>query len=142
MGATEAGSEIVIAHSDQLPERPRKHVQDIVRLLHELDGLLPDELLAIQQLISTASNTAIRKLAVCHIEGFPSLTRWQVALIDKLNADAGIERDAEMMRLLESLLLDSSSTSSQTSLQTLQQHLFAAPEEKSSLDNYRAMAGC
>ena len=134
VGATEAGSDIVIADSDQLPERPRKHVQDIVRLLHELDGLLPDELLAIQQLISTASNTAIRKLAVCRIEGFPSLTRWQVALIDKLNADAGIERDAEMMRLLESLLLDSSSTSSQTSLQTLQQHLFAAPEEKSSLD--------
>lgn len=134
VGAIEAGSDIVIADSDQLPERPRKHVQDIARLLHELDGLLPDELLAIQQLISTASNTAIRKLVVCHTEGFPSLTRWQVALIDKLNADAGIERDAEMMRLLESLLLDSSPTSSQTSLQALQQHLFAAPEEKAPLD--------
>ncbi|PSJ17664.1 PD-(D/E)XK nuclease family protein [Nitrosomonas supralitoralis] len=132
--ATEAGSEVVLTDSDQVPERPRKHVQDIARLLHDLDGLLPDELLAIQQLISTASNTAIRKLAVCSIEGFPSLTRWQVALIDKLNADAGIERDAEMMRLLESLLLDSSPTSSQTSLQTLQQHLFAAPQEKSPLD--------
>ena len=135
VGATEAGSDVVIADSDQLPERPRKHVQDIVRLLHELDGLLPDELLAIQQLISTASNTAIRKLVVCRIEGFPSLTRWQVALIDKLNADAGIERDVEMMRLLESLLLDFSSLSSQTSLHALQQHLFAAPEEKVPLDN-------
>ena len=55
VGATEAGSEIVIADSVQLPERPRKHVQDIVRLLHELDGRLPDELHAIQQLLSTAS---------------------------------------------------------------------------------------
>ena len=63
VGATEAGSEIVIADSDQLPERPRKHVQDIVRLLHELDCLLPDELLAIQQLLSTVLNTAIRQLA-------------------------------------------------------------------------------
>lgn len=134
VGATEAGGEIVIADSDQLAERPRKHVQDIVRLLHELDGLLPDELLAIQQLLSTASNTAIRQLGVCRVEGFPSLTRWQVALIDKLNADAGIERDAEMMRLLESLLLDGSPAAPQTSLQALQQHLFAAPEEKPSLD--------
>ena len=134
VGATEAGSEIVIADSDQLAERPRKHVQDIVRLLHELDGLLPDELLAIQQLLSTASNTAIRQLGVCRVEGFPSLTRWQVALIDKLNADAGIERDAAMMRLLESLLLDEYPAAPQTSLHALQQHLFAAPEEKPSLD--------
>ena len=134
VGATDAGSEIAIADSVQLPERPRKHVQDIVRLLHELDGRLPDELHAIQQLLSTAPNTAIRQLAVCRTEGFPSLTRWQVALIDKLNADAGIERDAERMRLLESLLLDASPAAPQTSLQALQQQLFAAPEEKPSLD--------
>ena len=135
VSATDSGGEIIITDSDQLSERPRKHVQDIVRLLHELEGLLPDELLAIQQLISTESKTSIRKLAVCRIEGFPSLTRWQVALINKLNVDSGIERDAEMMLLLESVLLDSSSTSSQTSLQTLQKHLFAAPEEKAPLDN-------
>lgn len=134
VSATDVGGDIVITDSDQLSERPRRHVQDIVRLIHELDGLLPDELLAIQQLIFTASDAAIRKLAVYHIEGFPLLTRWQVALTDKLNADAGIERDAEMMRFLESLLPDSSSISSQTSLLTLQQHLFAAPEEKASLD--------
>jgi len=134
VGATEAGSEVVIADSDQLPERPRAHAQDIVRLLHELDGVLPDELLAIQQLLSTAPNTAIRQLAICRIEGFPSLTRWQVALIDKLNADAGIERDAEMMRLLESLLLDAWPAAPQTSLQALQQHLFAASEETAALD--------
>lgn len=134
VSATEAGSEIVITDSDRLPERPRKHVQDIVRLLQELDSLLPDELLAIRQLLSTASNTAIRKLVVCCIEGFPSLTRWQVALIDKLNADTEIDRDPELMRLLESLLLDASPTAPQTSLHALQQHLFAAPEEPAPLD--------
>ncbi len=134
VSATEAGSEIVITDSDQLSERPRKHVQDIVRLLQELDGLLPDELLAIQQLISTASNTAIRKLVVCCIEGFPALTRWQVALIDKLNADAEIDRDPELMRRLQSLLLDASPTAPQSSLHALQQYLFAAPEEPAPLD--------
>ncbi|MEX2489622.1 MAG: PD-(D/E)XK nuclease family protein [Pseudomonadales bacterium] len=134
VGATEAGSEVAIADPDKLTVRPRKHIQDIVRLLHELDGLLPDELLAIQQLIAAESNTAIRKLVVCHIEGFPSLTRWQVALIDKLSADAGIEIDAELMRLLESLLLDASPIPPQTSLHALQQHLFATPQEKAPLD--------
>lgn len=134
VGATDVGSELVIADSDQLSERPRKHVQDIVRFLHELDGLLPDELLAIQRLISTKSGTAIRKLAVCHIEGFPSLTRWQVALIDKLTADAGIQIDAELMRHLRSLLLDTSPVAPQTSLQALQQHLFAASAERPPLD--------
>lgn len=134
VGATEAGSEIVIADSEQLADRPRTHVQDIVRLFHELDGLLPDELRAIQQLISTESETAIRNIAVCHINGFPSLTRWQLALIDKLNADAGIEPDPALMRLLDSLLLDTSATAPQTSLQGLQQRLFAVPEEKMPLD--------
>lgn len=134
VGATNANSGEVITDSDQLPERPRKHVQDIVRLLQELDGLLPDELLAIQQLISTASNTAIRKLVVCCIEGFPALTRWQVALIDKLNVDAEIDHDPELMRLMESLFLDASPTAPQTSLHALQQHLFAAPEEPAPLD--------
>ena len=135
VGATEPGGEIVLADFDQLSERPRKHVQDIVRLLHELDGLLPDELLAIQLLISTESNTAIRKLAVCHIESFPSLTRCQAALVDKLNADSGIESGSEMKLVLQSLLFDSASISSQTSLQSLQQYLFSTPEDKSPLDN-------
>jgi RecB family exonuclease len=39
-----------------------------------------------------------------------------------------------MVRLLESLLLDASPAAPQTSLQALQQHLFAAPEEKPSRD--------
>ena len=135
VGATEPSGEIVLTDSDQLSERPRKHVQDIVRLLHELDGILPDELLAIQQLITAESNTAIRKLAVYHIKGFPSLTLWQVALIDKLNADSGMERDPKMMSLFESLLFDAASLSPQTSLQSLQKFLFSTPKDKTPLDN-------
>ena len=135
VSATEAGGEIVLTDSDQLPERPRKHVRDIVRLLHELDGILPDELLAIQQLITAESNTAMRKLAVCYIEGFPSLTRWQVALIDKLNADSGMERDPKMMSLFESLLFDAALISPTTSLQSLQKFLFSTPGDTTPLDN-------
>lgn len=134
VSATEPGSDIVLPEVHELSDRPRKHVQDIVRLLRELDGRLPDELISIQQLISSALNAAIRHFAVCHIEGFPSLTRWQLALIDKLNADAGIESDPALMRFLESLLLDASPAAPQTSIQALQKRLFAVPEEKAPLD--------
>lgn len=136
VSATQPGKEISsdALNLEWIADRPRKHAEDIVRLLVKLDGRLPDELLAIQQLRSTESETAIRNIVVCHINEFPSLTRWQLALIDKLNADAGIEPDPALMRLLESLLLDASATAPQTSLQALQQRLFAVPEEKMPLD--------
>ena len=134
VSATEPGVDIDLTNAVQLPERPHKHVHDIAKLLRELEGLLPDELLVIQQLISQDPSTAIRQIAVYHTEGSPSLTRWQAALISKLNADAGIERDAELVRLLESLLLDQGAVPPQTSLQVLQQQLFASPDEKPSLD--------
>ena len=46
IGATQPGDEDGIAKADfdQLPERPRKYVEDLVRLLVELDGRLPEEL--------------------------------------------------------------------------------------------------
>ncbi|MCG7881204.1 MAG: PD-(D/E)XK nuclease family protein [Candidatus Thiodiazotropha taylori] len=134
VSATEPGVDIDLTNADQLPVRPHKHVHDIAKLLRELEGLLPDELLAIQQLISEDPSTAIRQIAVYHTEGSPSLTRWQAALISKLNSDAGIERDAELVRFLESLLLDQGAVPPQTSLQVLQQQLFASPDEKPSLD--------
>ena len=131
VSATQPGIEI---SSDALnfeggADRPRKHVADIVRLLVELDGLLPDELLNMQQLLSAEPSAGIRQVAVYYVEGFPSLTRWQRALIDKLNADSGIEHDPKLIGLIASLLLDPSPATPQTSLQALQQCLFAVPEE-------------
>lgn len=134
LSATVPGVDIDLTNAHELPERPRKHVHDIVKLLRELEGLLPDDLLAIQQLISADANTAIRKIAVYHAEDFPLLTRWQSALVSKLNADAGIERDADLCRLLESQLFDQGTVPPRTSLQVLQQQLFASPDEKSALD--------
>lgn len=118
-----------------IADRPRKHVEDVVRLLVKLDGLLPDELLNIQQLIAVEPSAAIRQIAVYHLEGFLSLTRWQGALIDKLNADSGIEPDPALAGLIASLLLDPSPAPPQTSLEALQQRLFAVPEETVPLDD-------
>lgn len=120
---------------DQILDRPKRHVEDIFRLLVKLDGLLPDELLDIQQLIAAETSAAIRQIAVYYVEGFPSLTRWQEALIDKLNADSGIEPDPALTGLIASLLLDPFPGEPQTSLQAIQQRLFAVPEDTAPLDD-------
>jgi ATP-dependent helicase/nuclease subunit B len=135
VSATQPGSQCDRTNLQQLPDRPRKHVQDIVRLLDRLDGALPDNLFALHQLVAAESHTAIRNLMVCHIEGFPALTLWQDALINRLNADAGIEPANELMSLLQSMLNDSASMSAQTSLQTVQRHLFSSAGDKTQLDN-------
>ena len=120
---------------ERIADRPRQHLEDILRLLVKLDGLLPDELLDIQQLLATEPSEAIRQIAVYYVEGFPSLTRWQGALIDKLNADSGREPDPALTGLIASLLLDPSPAAPQTSLDAIQQRLFAVPEETAPLDD-------
>lgn len=137
VSATEPGDEDGIAEADldQLPERPRKHVEDLVRLLVELDGRLPEELEVIQQLINAESSHAIRKLVVCSLDEFPVLTRWQALLIDKLNIDAEADPDAEMLAALESLRSSATSESTERGLECIQNHLFSTPAEKTSLDN-------
>lgn len=136
IGATQPGDEdgIAEANFDQLSERPRKHVEDLVRLLVELDGRLPQELAVIQQLITAETSSTIRTLVVCHVDEFPVLTRWQAELIDKLNKDADAEPDAALLAALVSLQ-PTTSEAPESSLEFIQKHLFSAPDEKTPLDN-------
>ena len=138
IGATQPGDEDGIAKTDldQLPERPRKHVKDLLRLRVKLAGRLPEELEAIQQLmIAESSSATIRKLVVCHVDQFPVLTRWQEELINKLNKDADAAPDAALLAALESLQPAVASSAPESSLEFIQKHMFSAPDEKTSLDN-------
>ncbi len=138
VGATEPGNKdgIAVADYSRLSERARKHVQDIIRLLAELDGRLPEQLEIIQQLLTAESSNAIRNLAVGHVDEFPVLTRWQVELIDKLNKDADAEPDMELLAALESLRPTVASEAPGSSLEFIQEHLFSVPDEKkTSLDS-------
>ncbi len=80
-------------------------------------------------------SSATRKLAVCHVDQLPVLTRWQAELIDKLNKDADAEPDAALLAALESLQPDADSEAPENSLEFIQKHLFSSPDEKTSLDN-------
>ena len=60
-----------------------------VRLAQALGGRLPPELAAIRELLAADASDALRALRVISVEGVPALSRWQRALIEKLNRDAG-----------------------------------------------------
>ena len=93
----------VIPPLEHLSGRPARRVEDIRRLLQALDGCLPAGLQAIQRLIRTAPNRAVRNLVVINVEDFPPLTQWQQTLVDKLNQDAGAAPKPELLEQLQAL---------------------------------------
>lgn len=71
-----------------LPDRPRQVTTDLARLAETLRECLPGDLAAIRSLLRCSSDTAVTAIRVHRIEGLPHATRWQAALIAKLNRDA------------------------------------------------------
>ena len=115
-----------------LPDRPKKWVQDLVRLLIELGGRLPEELDSIRQLINADSDIGIRHLVIYHKDQFPVLTRWQAQLIEKLNRDANV---APELKISEMLVFNAESGSGKTNLDFIKKHLFSEVSEKTSRDS-------
>ena len=127
----EQNSDRLKKHVQNLPDRPRKRVQDLVRLLTELDGRLPVELDSIRQLFNIDSAIAIRHLVVYHKDQFPVLTRWQALLIEKLNQDADAVPDLKCLAVLD---LNAELGPAKTNLDFIKKHLFSEASEKTSRD--------
>ncbi len=77
--------------SGQLPDRPRRHVADLLRLAAALAGRLPGEPGLILDLLQAAREEALNAIRVLCVEGVPALTHWQEALVEKLNGTAGAD---------------------------------------------------
>ena len=106
LAASEPGGDLVQLKLDGLAERPRRHLADLLRLAKALRGRLPPELEAIRDLLAVDRGDALRALGVTFVEGVPALTRWQRALVEKLNRDAGGGRDSALADVLERVLAD------------------------------------
>ncbi len=124
---------------DDLSERPRRHLSDLFRLNKLLAGHLPEGLSTIRDLLLAEVCDALHTIRVYHVEDFPYLTRWQAALIAKLNRDAGVETDAGVpddlpMNILKSVCNGASAREEQGSLRMLQSRLFAVTDHKTELD--------
>lgn len=122
-----------------LAGRPRRHFADLLRLVRALDGALPDELAVIRDVLASERSQVLRTLRVLHVEGFPALSRWQAALVDKLNRDAGVdaaERAAEesLLGILREVLPQAESAGTRGALGVLQSRLFRPDRGKAPLD--------
>lgn len=122
-----------------LAERPRRHLADLLRLVQALDGALPDELAVIRDLLASEKGQALRTLRVMHVDGFPALSRWQAAFVDKLNRDAGAnaaERATEdgLFGILQDALPQEEPAGTRGALGVLQSRLFRPDRGKAPLD--------
>ncbi len=135
VSASDPGKDLIIPNPEQLPERPCKHIGDIVRLVGAMEGVLPNNLSVIRDLISADSADAIQQIYVYYVDGVPALTRWQISLIEKLNNDAGISLDGQLNTLLHEILSVTEYAGRSSSLAALQAGLFLPPGTKGKLDN-------
>lgn len=124
---------------DNLPERSRRHLNDLIRLSKTLAGNLPEDLSTIWSLLSAPVSDALHTIQVYHTAGYPCLTRWQAALVEKLNQDAGIETatgmpDDELVNTLKKVFSGDSGGKARNCLSALQSRLFAAIDHKIELD--------
>ncbi len=122
-----------------LPERPRRHLADLLRLTRTLAGRLPGDLSTIRNLLSAEMSYALYSVRVYHVDGVPFLTRWQAALVEKLNRDAEIETDARppgevLANILRGALTCDSGKQGRGALGLLQSRLFGVADEKAELD--------
>ena len=88
VSATDPTSDIEISGLEGLPERPRRHLDDLFRLAKLLEGRWPQELSKMQSVLSADANDALHTIRVYRSEGNPRLTQWQTELVEKLNQDA------------------------------------------------------
>ena len=124
---------------DDLSARPGRHLSDLFRLHKLLAGYLPEDLFTIRNLLSAEVRDALHTIRVYHTDGFPNLTRWQAALVEKLNQDADIKSvagvpDDLLMNILNSIYSDVSARDAQSSLRMLQSRLFETTDHKTEID--------
>jgi ATP-dependent helicase/nuclease subunit B len=137
VSATDPASDIEIAGLEGLPERPRRHLDDLFRLAKLLEGRWPQELSMMQSLLLADSDDALHTIRVYHSEGIPRLTRWQTKLVERLNKDVDNSeerRDEELPQILNEVLGSDSAGEPGSTLRFLQERLFEAVTDKGEVD--------
>lgn len=117
-----------------LSDRGKRHLVDFCRLHEEMGGVLPEELACIRDLLGADKEDAIRLIAVRRREGFPALSPWQEALLEKLAAEYGAVPDPELDAVLDSELCGGARGRPGSALRHLQEHLFGGDVPSVALD--------
>ncbi|MFU8821063.1 MAG: PD-(D/E)XK nuclease family protein [Gammaproteobacteria bacterium] len=123
-----------------LPPRAARHLNDLSALAKALDGCWPPELAAIQSLLGVDAVDALHLIRVEVLDGQPELSRWQMALLAKLNRDADgtiPDLDSKVIAGAVQPLVDAPSAGSRpdTALCHLQRALFQKTSSRVRLDS-------
>lgn len=126
--------------SGQLPTRSRRHVADLHRLSRALNGKLPDELAGILAVLQADGSDALQLMRVHCIKEITYLSRWQDALVEKLNRDAasmegGESTETEIRRAWHYISADQGEAPAGSALGHLQQTLYLEEGERVVLDD-------
>lgn len=114
--------------AERLDGRLGEVLGNLTRLVKTADGSLPGDLGAIRRVLRADSRTVLRPVLVCRSDGLPKLSRWQCALIERLNRDAsrtGVSPDPELAAILEDESAFRARGRPGSALRALQVHLFA-----------------
>lgn len=136
LSATDSSGDLAVKGIERLAARPRRHLEDLVRLAKALGGRLPPELAAIQELLVAPREDALHTLRVETVEGVPPLSRWQTALVEKLNRDEGDGTpDEALVGILKSVLAVDGAAHVAGALGVLQAQLYRPAAGKAALDD-------
>ena len=121
-----------------LGERVKARLQDFAKLAKRLEGDFPGNLGIIKSILDASASDALTFIRVYRVSGHPRLTRWEKALVQKLNHDAGSGHDDQLELLLAECLTSTPQAESTSTLGILQRHLRKASEIRPALDGVSA----
>ena len=127
VAASDPGQSLAGLDLSALGERPQRRMGDFQRLIRLLEARLPGDLEVMRRLLRVDSTEASRPLFVHRIIGWPRTSRWQDAVIEKLNGDAalaGALPEREVALLLEECRQGRPSADRASALGALQRCLF------------------
>ena len=131
LSASHPGRRLELNSGRGLSPRALRMLGDLLELAAVLDERLPGDLASIQSLLRADSGDAPQPIRVHRIRGLPQTTRWQDALVTKLNRDAslaGPTLDAKWAGVLESCLQAEPRGKAGSALAVLQARLFDSEE--------------
>lgn len=120
-----------------LADRPRRMMGDFKRLYRQFEACLPANLEIIRRLLRADSEEVRQPLYAHRIKDLPRTSRWQDALIEKLNGDAamaGVSPEPELSRILQACLDERASANPASALGILQRRLFEPGTARAPVD--------
>lgn len=138
LGATDPQQPISAIQANSLGNRPRRIVTELFQLARSLGDNLPGDLAAIQCLLQADPESVPQPIRVYRSTGSPVTTRWQDALIEKLNSDAqlaGGQSDPQLQQALDDQFRTVARASSQSALGMLQRRMFDSRAGSATLDD-------